>query len=130
LLSLLKARLEITRVARDWRLWSKAIAKAARKVLGLCEVYVFGSVVEGRMTGGSDVDVLIVVDVLPENFAARANLVAEIEELARLPLYHPFEIHLVTRKEADANSIYRKAASKGTLISVELEGEARHGERG
>lgn len=130
MLSLLKARLEISRLARDWRLWSKAIAKSARKVLGLCEVYVFGSVVEGHVTGASDVDVLIVADGLPENFAARANLVAKIEQVARLPLYHPFEIHLATRKEANANSIYREAVSKGTSISVELEGEPRYEARG
>jgi hypothetical protein len=44
------------------KLLKEAIAKAAEEVLGLCEVYVFGSVVEGRAIGGSDVDVLIIAD--------------------------------------------------------------------
>jgi len=118
LLSLLKARIEISKIIRDWRFWCEAIAKAAGEVLGLCEVYVFGSVVEGRVTGGSDVDVLIVADRLPKNFSLRGNIKAKIEEAAKLPLYHPFEIHLATRKEAMANPIYREAISSGMALSV------------
>ena len=57
---ILRSRLELVRLARQWRYWSRRIAEAAREVLGECEVYVFGSIVEGRATGGSDVDILIV----------------------------------------------------------------------
>lgn len=118
MLSLLKARIEISKLVRDWRFWCQAIAKAAEDVLGSCEVYVFGSVVEGRVTGGSDVDVLIVADRLLRDFRVRGNLKADIEEAADLPLYHPFEIHLATRKEAEANPIYREAVNKGMALSV------------
>lgn len=118
MLSLLKARAEISRLIRDWRIWSEAIAEAAEKVLGLCEVYVFGSVVEGRVTGGSDVDILIVAERLPGDFVVRGDLKAEIEEAANLPLYHPFEIHLVTGEEAESNPIYREAVNKGTALHV------------
>lgn len=118
MLSLLKAKIEISKLVRDWRFWCESIAEAAGKVLGLCEVYVFGSVVEGRVTGGSDVDVLIVADRLPGDFRVRGNLKAEIEEAANLPLYHPFEIHMATREEAEANPIYREAVNKGMALSV------------
>ena len=118
MLSLLKVRIEISKLVRDWRFWCEAIAKAAEDVLGSCEVYVFGSVVEGRVTGGSDVDVLIVADRLSRSFRVRANRKADIEEAANLPLYHPFEMHLVTRKEAEANPIYREAVNKGIALSV------------
>jgi len=118
LLSLLKARIEISRIVRQWRFWSEAIAKAAEEVLGPCHVYVFGSVVEGRVTGGSDVDVLVVADDLPGNFRARGDVMAKIEEVANLPLYHPFEIHLVTREEAEVNPIYRESVGKGITIFV------------
>jgi len=46
------------------------------------------------------------------------NLRAEIEEAAGLPLYHPFEIHLATRGEAEANPIYREAINKGMKVEV------------
>ena len=103
---------------RQWRVWSAAIAEAAVKVLGPCEVYVFGSVVEGHETGGSDVDVLVVAEHLPTRFKVRGELKAKIEVEAKLPLYHPFEIHLVTREEAEANPIYREARRKGIAITV------------
>lgn len=118
MLSLLKARIEFSSLVRDWQRWSEAIARAAGKVLDLCEVYVFGSVVEGRVTGGSDVDVLIVAQRLPRSFRVRGDLKAEIEEAANLPLYHPFEIHLASREEAETNSIYREAVNKGMALSV------------
>jgi predicted nucleotidyltransferase len=118
LLSLLRARIEINRLAQDWRLWSEAIAKAAEEVLGSSQVYVFGSVAERHATGGSDVDLLIVADRLPENHRARGDLKAKIEETAKLPLYHPFEIHLATRREAESNPIYRKVINEKTGLLV------------
>ena len=59
MLRILRSRLEMAKLAREWRYWSLRIAEVARKALGECEVYVFGSVAEGRSAGGSDVDVLI-----------------------------------------------------------------------
>lgn len=116
MLSLLKARLELGKLARDWRFWCEGIAKAAKEVLGSCEVYVFGSVVGGRVTGASDVDVLIVGNQLPGDCRGRGRLKAKIEEAAGLPLYHPFEIHLATKKEAEENPIYRRVVHEGIAL--------------
>ena len=111
--SLFKAKVEISKLIHDWPLWCEAITRASTEVLGLCEVYVFGSVIEGRAAGGSDVDLLIVAKRLPRDFRVRSGLKAEIEELANLPLYHPFEIHLATKEEAEKNPIYREALESG-----------------
>jgi hypothetical protein len=116
LLSLLEARLELRNLAQNWRFWSERIADVARKVLGSCDVHVFGSVVKGHFTGASDVDVLIVCSRLPRDCRRRGNLKAKIEEVANLPLYHPFEIHLATKKEAEENPIYRAAIREGTAL--------------
>ncbi|MCX8171473.1 MAG: nucleotidyltransferase domain-containing protein [Candidatus Bathyarchaeota archaeon] len=116
MLSPLRAKLEINRLIRDWRFWCNKIADAAASVLGKCEVYVFGSVIYGHATGGSDVDVLIVADQLPKDFRARGFLKAEIEQKAGLPLYHPFELHLVTRNEAEENPIYREVLKSGLRV--------------
>ena len=97
---ILESRLEMVRLAREWRFWCDRIARAAERILGDCEVYVFGSVVEGRAVGGSDVDVLIVSDEIPDRNRDRWGLKARIEVEAGLPLYHPYEIHLANREEA------------------------------
>ncbi len=98
---IIRFRLEIVKLAEDWEKWVKRIADASRRVLGESEVYVFGSIVEGRATGGSDVDILIVSSNVPEKVGARSRVKAVIEEEAGLPLYHPFQIHLATPREAE-----------------------------
>ena len=68
------------------------------------------------MTGGSDVDMLIVAEELPGDFRLRTELKARIEEVAKLPLYHPFELHLASRGEVEANPIYREVLRKGLAV--------------
>jgi predicted nucleotidyltransferase len=65
---------------RKWKEYGDRIAEAASHVLGECEVFTFGSVVEGRATGGSDVDILVVSRNLPQG--DRSHLKALIEERA------------------------------------------------
>ena len=113
MLSLLKARLEIRRLAENWRFWSKRIGETAKKLLGPCQIYIFGSVVKGSAMGASDVDILIIADRIPTSCKGRGDLKAEIEEEAGLPLYHPFQIHIATREEAEENPIYRAAIREG-----------------
>jgi len=100
LLEILRYRIQQAKLLEQWEEWSKKIAGAARKVLGECKVFVFGSVIEGKATGGSDVDILIICRNLPKSRKKRAELIAKIEEEAGLPLYHPYEIHLVNEEES------------------------------
>ncbi|AAM02498.1 nucleotidyltransferase domain-containing protein [Methanopyrus kandleri] len=80
---------------RRWRYWVRRIAEVIReRVDPRAEVIVFGSVVKGRATGGSDVDVLVVTERARE---LRPHEVAGIvEEELDLPEDHPFEFHLTT----------------------------------
>ncbi|RLI06519.1 hypothetical protein DRO24_04835, partial [Candidatus Bathyarchaeota archaeon] len=64
-------------------------------------------VVRGEAVGGSDVDILIIVDKLPWGVLGRAETKENIVEKAGLPYYHPFQIHLATREEAE--SYFEKA---------------------
>ncbi len=88
-------------IVRKWREYTAKVAEAARKVLPDSRVYVFGSVVKGEATGGSDIDVLIVSKSMPKSNLERAGIKLRIEELAGLPPYHPFELHLADEKEAE-----------------------------
>ena len=80
---------------KHYRRYLPAIKRACREVFGQCELYVFGSVLTGKFTAGSDVDLLIKVGNAPKSLRERAELEVKIEELAGLPHYHPFEFHIV-----------------------------------
>jgi len=112
LLRILNTKLQQRKLADNWRLWSEKIAKAAEKILGQCELHVFGSVAENHGTGASDVDILIICDQLPRSSKSRGNIKAKIEEEAGLPLFHPFEIHLADRPEASLYFRYTKKTIK------------------
>jgi predicted nucleotidyltransferase len=48
-----RGRLKMPEMLRKWKEYGDRIAEAASQVLGECEVFAFGSVVEGRATGGA-----------------------------------------------------------------------------
>ncbi|MGC9072335.1 MAG: nucleotidyltransferase domain-containing protein [Acidilobus sp.] len=77
------------------------LRKAVEVVKGLdpsAEVYLFGSVAEGRWLLSSDIDVLIVTDLRPE---------VVISRLWEAGLSDPFEFHVIERGWLDA---YRRRA--------------------
>lgn len=88
------------RMLREWRLWVERIANVAKELIPDAEVYVIGSVVKGDYVGGSDVDVLIISPNTPKGPLEKARIKALIEDRLNLPYYHPFEIHILTPKEA------------------------------
>jgi len=77
----------------------RRLAKVVCRLDPGCEVYIFGSVVEGRHLYSSDVDVLVVSDVLRPG-EVLAVLWAE-------GFREPFEVHVVDRASAEA---YRRRA--------------------
>ena len=86
---------------KEWRTWAERVAEAAEMILPKSEVYVFGSVVAGDYTGGSDIDILIISDTMVEGLLRRAELKSLIEERAKLPPTHQIQIHLAKRGEAE-----------------------------
>ena len=83
---------------KHYQKYLPSIKRACEEVFGECELYVFGSVLTGKFTAGSDVDLLIKVKNAPKSLRERAALEVKIEELAGLPYYHPFEFHIVDEK--------------------------------
>ena len=66
------------------------------------EVYVFGSVVEGRYTASSDIDILIISDRIPRE--KRAEIKAKIR--GKIGIQVPIQLHIATREEY--NKWYRR----------------------
>ena len=85
----------------DWKVWAKKVANAAKTIMPDARVYVFGSVISGEATGGSDIDMLIVSQNIPGKALEQSGIKVKIEDMAGLPIYHPFEIHLATRDESE-----------------------------
>ncbi len=77
--------------------YAKLIKELAEDLLGNAEVYVFGSVVEGRYTPASDIDILIVSENTPHRQSERAKVVGEI--IKAIDVFAPFEIHLINYRE-------------------------------
>lgn len=97
---------------KNYRRYLPAIKRACEEIFGECELYVFGSVLTGKFTAGSDVDLLIKVMEVPKSLRERAELEARIEELAGLPDYHPFEFHIVDEEGFERYAKLLKAELK------------------
>ncbi|MHA1911598.1 MAG: nucleotidyltransferase domain-containing protein [Candidatus Kariarchaeaceae archaeon] len=74
------------------------MVESAKLVLNNPEIYLFGSAIEGKLVGGSDIDIAIVGDI-PNRQIERTTIIAEIVENANFPLNHPFEYLLLTQEE-------------------------------
>ncbi len=108
---------------RKWRDYAELVARAVSDLVPEAEVYVIGSVVEGKVTVYSDIDVLVVIPNKTLNSESRKDLVVEILERAieyyGLPWDAPIEIHV-----ADKNTLQdylkhsRKPAREVTWIRI------------
>lgn len=97
---MLEMMIKTNDMIKNFKKYLKKIDESIKTVLSDSKVYLFGSIIEGNLVAGSDIDILIIANV-PKKHLKRAELIAEIEENAGLPLSHPFEFHLLTQKELD-----------------------------
>lgn len=86
---------EFERFRRSYKENAEKIKEIASRLFGDVEVYVFGSVVEGKVHPMSDVDIAVVVGRADEE--ERVRLYGEVRKTFG-PL-HPFEIHVLTEGE-------------------------------
>ncbi len=96
--------LEIMRQTNEFiknhKKYLKKIESSIKVILKNSQTYLFGSIIEGNLVAGSDIDILVIANV-PKNHLKRAELIAAIEENVGLPISHPFEFHLLTQEELD-----------------------------
>ena len=98
---------------RRWREFSNVVARAAKEVLRdrLVGVYVVGSVVEGKATVFSDIDVVIITsDLKLKSLDTIVNIKLRAEDLG-LPVEAPTDIKILTEEEFKEalGKLYRKA---------------------
>ena len=92
--SYIESGAEVLEHLKNYRKIAKKIKEIARKRCGSARVIVFGSVVEGRITALSDIDVLIICDLDKEQ---RIRLRTEI--IKELGYDVPVELHIASEEE-------------------------------
>ena len=100
-MKLLRVILKRAEIVRTWRKYIPQIVKAIKEILPNSEIYVFGSAAEDKLSGGSDIDILIISGNAPKKVSDKVKLILEIEDKAELPEYHPFEFHIINFNEKD-----------------------------
>jgi len=95
---LLSIQREKEKYFKNYKFYSKRIKKEAKKILGKeIKVLVFGSIIKNEWGAGSDIDILIISDKLPEDIEKRGKIKTRIK--SKISLFSPFQIHLATEKE-------------------------------
>lgn len=82
---------------KNYLKYASIAKKVVERELGDAKVFVFGSVVKGKATPASDVDLLILSKRMPERMSERSKIKAKIWK--EIGIFSPFEIHLVDEKE-------------------------------
>jgi len=95
---LVKRALKKREVFRKLRNYLKTVKSVVRKLDPKAEVFLFGSVAEGRYNYSSDIDILIVTELHPAEI---------LSELWRAGIKEPFEIHVHPPEKA---AIYKNRA--------------------
>jgi predicted nucleotidyltransferase len=85
LLEVLRYGVERLKLLQRWREIAAQVAGKVREKFPDAEVYVFGSVVEGRYTAASDIDILVVTKRAPRGRAERIELLLWLEDELGLP---------------------------------------------
>jgi predicted nucleotidyltransferase len=80
----------------------EAIRKALEEYSIKAEIYFFGSIIEGKFTVMSDIDIAILVDKVPERRKEIVRRIFELLENKGLPWWLPLEIHFFTPSLFDA----------------------------
>ena len=79
---------------RNYRKIARKVKDIVRRRCPEAEVYVFGSVVEGKATAASDIDILVICEGLSEE--EKVKLKTEIWK--ELGFSVPIELHIASRK--------------------------------
>jgi len=72
---------------------AEKVKKMARGVWKGCKVYVFGSVLDGRYTASSDIDILLVVDGIDREEAVR------VKAMILRAIDAPIQLHVASNEE-------------------------------
>lgn len=88
-----KYDLRVLDMLKNYRKIAGDVKNIVKKIDVNAEVYVFGSVVRGKYTGASDIDIMIVTD--------KINLKYEIMTKVYKAVDAPIQLHIVTKDQLE-----------------------------
>ena len=94
---------------RHYREVGSEVKRILKKFDPNVKVYVFGSVVRGRFTAASDIDILVVTNELSKKYEMMVEVYKEVEA--------PVEIHITTPEKYQ--SWYRKFIPSGEIVEID-----------
>ncbi len=87
-------------ILKNWREFVKKVVAIIKEIVPSVEVYVFGSVVSGEITGSSDIDVLVVVPDEVNLRKVHLDIVLKLEDVLGEDSYI-LDIHVVKKCDVD-----------------------------
>jgi predicted nucleotidyltransferase len=88
------------RLLRSWHEVTDIVSKKVRSFVPEAQIYVFGSVIEGRVTGSSDLDLIVVVPDNVNELEFQVKLYKVLEEEMGENAYI-VDLHVVHRSKVD-----------------------------
>ncbi len=82
---------KVYNILKNYRGILQRVKEIIHRIDPSAEIYVFGSVVEGKYTGASDIDVLVITDKIEEKYDIMVNVYKEVDA--------PIELHIVSREQ-------------------------------
>lgn len=93
---------------KEYRKVAEEVKAIVRSIDPQAEVYVFGSVVRGKFTGASDIDILVITDRVDRKYDMMTSVYRSTEA--------PVELHIVTRR--DYERWYKRFINERELVKV------------
>ena len=93
---------------RDYRRVAGEVKRIVREIDPRAEVYVFGSVVKGRCTGASDIDILVVTDMVDRRYDFMVRVYKAVDA--------PVELHVASPEQFER--WYRRFIASDELVRI------------
>ena len=93
---------------RDYRRVAGEVKRIVREIDPRAEVYVFGSVVKGRFTGASDIDILVVTDMVDKRYDFMVRVYKTVDA--------PVELHVASPEQFER--WYRRFIASDELVRI------------
>ncbi len=101
----------MSRVLEQLRNYRKVALRVKEIVLGIdpeAEVYVFGSVVRGKFTAASDIDILVVTRRINQKYSMMVEVYRQVDA--------PIELHIATPEQV--KKWFKRFIPAGELIKI------------
>lgn len=100
--------IKVIQYLKKWREVAEQVKSIIKNFDPKAEVYVFGSVISGKYTGASDLDILIITNTIDKKYDIMVEVYKSIEA--------PIELHIITPQQF--KKWYRKFIPNNQITKI------------